>query len=173
MRATKDFIQESHPPFSVINLEPAFLVGKNELATTPEAVLSGSNAIILGALLGTTLPSPRPGNTVHVDDVARAQVESLSPKIKGNQDFVLSSGGLAGTDFDDALEIVQRRFPEVVKEGVLPLGGSTQASRYKVDTSKAEATFGAFQDYEAQIVSLVGHYVEVVEKGKKGAKDAA
>lgn len=67
--------------------------------------------------------------------------------------------------WDNALEIAGKQFPEAVEKGILPLGGSTPAQKLKIDGSRAEKVFGfRYQDFEAQVVSLVGHYVDVVEK---------
>jgi hypothetical protein len=67
--------------------------------------------------------------------------------------------------WDDAIYIARKHFPEAVAKGILPLGGSTPAQILRVDGSRAEKVFGfKYRDFEAQVVSLVGHYVDVAEK---------
>lgn len=67
--------------------------------------------------------------------------------------------------WDDALDIARKHFPAAVQTGILPPGGSTPALKLKVDGSRAEKVFGfTYRDFEAQVVSLVGHYVDLAEK---------
>jgi len=147
---------------------PAFLIGKHELQTTPDIIStrSSSNGLLLSNLLGDTSPSPLPATFVHLDDAAMVHVLALNPAVQGNQDFVANSGGLdGGAVWDDALYIARKHFPEAVAKGILPLGGSTPAQILRVDGSRAEKVFGfKYRDFEAQVVSLVGHYVDVAEK---------
>ncbi|KAL8823146.1 MAG: hypothetical protein Q9170_008377, partial [Blastenia crenularia] len=169
-RAVQDFVRNKSLQFTVINLFPSFAVGRHELATSPEMINApgSSNIVPLAPILGDGMPFPVPGITVHVNDVATAHVAALDPKIEGNQDFVLTSGGIEGIKWDDAKEIVRRRFPEEVQKGSLPLKGSTEARRIKVDGSKAERVLGfRYKRFEEQIVDLVRHYLDALEKQRK------
>lgn len=74
--------------------------------------------------------------------------------------------------FDDAKEIVARRFPEAVKNGDLPNNGSNPSVVSKFNASKTEKTFGIkFASYEDVVVSVVGHYLELLEKERKEEKN--
>ncbi|OAL37396.1 hypothetical protein AYO20_03245 [Fonsecaea nubica] len=158
---TRDFISEENPHFTVVNIMPTFVIGKNELATTPAAVNSGSNALALIPLLGTQNPNGMPGATCHVDDVAYVHVASLDSKIQGNQNFGVNYD-VNGVKWDDAIDIVKKHFPQAVEQGVFPLGGSQPSSPMPFDASKTEEVFGIkFKNFEEQIVSLAGHYIEV------------
>ncbi|KAI4276541.1 MAG: hypothetical protein LQ337_002423 [Flavoplaca oasis] len=149
---------------------PSFVVGKHELLTTPEDIIGPktSNAVPLAPIFAEGMPFPLPGNTVHIEDVASIHIAALDPTIEGNQDFVLDAGGLEGIIWDDAKEIVKRRFPEAVEKGLLPLQGSSATRDSKVDGSKAERVFGLkYKDFEEQIVSIVAQYLEAVERTKQ------
>ncbi len=165
--AGNDFIEKECPHFSVAYIFPSFVIGKNELARTTEAVSQGSNSLLTQLLLGGSDPFPLDGATVHVDDVAYTHVKSLDPSIEGNQKFICNSGGVEGSVWEDANDIVGRKFPDAVKEGILPLGGSQATSKIMFDTSRTEKLLGVeFKDWEEQVVSLVGWYIENAQKAQ-------
>ncbi|KIX98704.1 uncharacterized protein Z520_05164 [Fonsecaea multimorphosa CBS 102226] len=158
---TRDFISREKPHFTVINIMPTFVIGKNELATTPAAVTAGSNALAFIPLLGMQNPNGLPGATCHVDDVAFVHIASLDPKIQGNQNFGINYD-VNGIKWDDAIDIVKKHFPEALKKGVFPLGGSLKPLPMPFDASKTEEVFGIkFKSFEEQIVNLASHYIEV------------
>jgi hypothetical protein len=67
--------------------------------------------------------------------------------------------------WDDASEIVVRRFPDAVKDGVLPLGGSQATTKVSFNTSKTREVLGfEFKGWEEQVVSAAGWYIEVARK---------
>ena len=149
---------------------PSFVVGKHELLTTPDDIIGPktSNSVPLAPIFAEGTPFPFPGCTVHIDDVASVHIAALDSKIEGNQDFILTAGGIDGIQFDDAKEIVRRRFPDAVEKGLLPLQGSSATKEAKIDGSKAERVFGLkYQSFEEQIVSIVGQYLEAVERTKQ------
>ncbi|KAL8850470.1 MAG: hypothetical protein Q9221_004612 [Calogaya cf. arnoldii] len=170
-RATQDFLRTtSKPHFTITNIMPSFVVGKHELLTTPDDIISPktTNLVPMAPIFGDGMPFAFPGLTVHVDDVAKVHIAALDPNIDGNQDFVLTAGGTDGIQWNDAKEIVRRRFPDAVEKGLLPCQGSTETKMMKVDGSKAEKIFDfKYKDFEEQIVSIVGQYLEAVEKSNQ------
>ena len=80
---------------------PSFVLGRHALATSTSYLtsLACTNGILLSPLLGGNFAFPLAGTTVHVDDVARAHIQSLKVDIHGNQDFVLSAGGIGGVQW--------------------------------------------------------------------------
>jgi nucleoside-diphosphate-sugar epimerase len=160
---TRDFIAKENPHFSVSNVMPTFVIGKNELATTPETVNAGSNGIAMMPLLGIHSPSPMPSFVCHVDDVAFVHVAALKPEVKGNRNFGVNYLGDSPVQWDEAIDIVKKHFPKEVEKGVFPLGGSVPSLPTHFDASKTEQTFGIkFKNYEEAVVNLAGHYAEVV-----------
>ncbi|KAL8910224.1 MAG: hypothetical protein Q9171_004467 [Xanthocarpia ochracea] len=169
-KSTQDFIRDTKPLFPIINIMPSFVIGKHELLTTPEDIISPktSNSVALGPIFDDGMPFPMPCAAVHIDDVANVHVAALDPKIDGNQDFALNAGGIEGMQWNDAKEIVKRRFPEAVDKGLLPLKGSTETKSMKIDASKAERVFNfRYKDFEEQIMSVVGHYLDAVERSNQ------
>lgn len=167
---TLDFVAKEKPHFDVINVLPSFVIGKNELANTKEAISapSGSNAIALNPIFGGQNPAGAPSVTVHVEDVAYVHVAALNPNIAGNQSFGVNWNGIKGINWDDAIEIVKRHFPKEVESGLFPLGGSQASNLIKFDATRTEEVFGIkFKSFEEQIVSLAGWYAEVARNRAK------
>jgi nucleoside-diphosphate-sugar epimerase len=163
LRATYDFIATQKPTFDIINTLPAFFIGKNELITSLDKVATGTNGMVLGPILGNKASDPLAGTTVFVNDVAKVQVLALNPKIEGNQNFMLSSEGVNGVKWDDAIEIVRRNFPEEVKKGVFKLDGTQPTTELKIDSARTEEVFGfKLASFEEQVKSIVGHYLELI-----------
>jgi nucleoside-diphosphate-sugar epimerase len=111
-------------------------------------------------------PVPVPGMSVLVDDVAKVHVMALdSSGVKGGESFLAASQGIGGTVWGDAIEIVNRNFPEEVKSGVLPNKSPAPTKRIRLDASKTEEVFDfKFASYEEQVKSMVKQYLEMVRK---------
>lgn len=161
-KATQDFIARENPAFDVVTVIPSFILGKNELVTDPERITVGSNGHLFTQILGQDT-FPLVGHTVHVDDVARVHVSALDPKIPGNASYIVSSGGLDGIVWADALKIVAENYPKAVAAGTLPNNGSRATLPLKLDARKAEEVFGIeFIGFEDQVKSVTEHYLELV-----------
>ena len=168
--ATLEFVKTEKPHFDVVNINPSFVFGKNELAVTEEAARSGTNAIVLAPILGVSPPSPMPGTSVHVDDVAGLHIRVLDPDLKvdpakGYTTFAANSQWQTGVSFDDGKVIAQKYFPEVVEKGLLKNDGHIEVAKMEYDASSTEEVLGwKFKDYEEQVKSALGHYLEVASK---------
>jgi nucleoside-diphosphate-sugar epimerase len=166
LHASEEFVADSKPHFDIINIMPSIVIGANELTTSvTEMRTRGTNRYALTAMEGVKNPKPKPSTTVFVDDVAKIEVLALDPRIPGGQNFLVSSGGVEGTTWNDLIDIVRRNFPEEVARGVWPLDGDQPTKRTKVDSSRTEEVFGfKLAGYETQIKSVVKHYLELLEK---------
>ncbi|KAH8800233.1 hypothetical protein F5884DRAFT_891068 [Xylogone sp. PMI_703] len=153
-KATNEFIAKQKPIFDVISLMPTFIIGKNELVTDPERIIEGSNGLAFSQILGQNGDSIA-GCTVHINDVAKAYVQALDPNIPGDSHFLLNSGELSGTVWEDAINIVAKSYPWAVAEGILPNNGIIKTKASKIDARK-------FLSYEEQIKSVTSHYLELV-----------
>jgi hypothetical protein len=123
--------------------------------------------MVLAMLLGRTL-GPFAGYTVHVDDVAKAHVLALDPTIvPGGQSYILSQPAR----WDDAKDIVRKRFAEALAARVLVLTGGIDTTEIPVDVSLTESTFGfRLKSFEEQVCSVVGHFLELREKSRAATK---
>lgn len=99
----------------------------------------------------------------HLDDVAQAHVESLSPAITGDHFFLLAAPGSDCATWDSALEIIKRRYPKEVEEGLFKVDVGTPTIRVRVDCSYAEKTLGLkLRNYEEAVVEVAEHYLELL-----------
>lgn len=147
---------------------PSFIIGKNELASF-DNIENGTNAFALAPLRGYSRP-PAVGVTVYINDVARVHVKALDSTILPDNEktiydsFMVSSGGLDGTNFDDAIEIYKKYFDGQVSKELFPLTGTQPTKPFKLDSERTEKVFGLkFADYETQVKSVVEHYVELAK----------
>ncbi|KAH6714078.1 hypothetical protein BKA61DRAFT_735620 [Leptodontidium sp. MPI-SDFR-AT-0119] len=162
LAASEMFVKNEKPQFDIISLLPSVIVGKNELHTTKEEVLASNNGFILGPLLDRKAEMPLLGQSVHVDDVAKAHIYALNPSFPGNKRLMVSSGGIQGTTWDDAKEIAQRLYSQQVSGGLFPLKGTTPTRPLRLDSSETEQLFGwNLVGYEEQVKSVVDHYLEL------------
>jgi len=162
--ATKEFVKEKKPEWDVINIMPSFVVGDNEIITDPKLISDGTVSAAFAQVLGGDSGWGNvPSTSIHVADIARLHVDALNPKIEGNQSFLAVSEGERGTRWEEAIEIVNRNFPEAVKKGILPNNGKAATKRTKVDSSRTEKVFGfKFQSYEEQVKSVVKQYLTLL-----------
>ncbi len=151
------------PAFDLINIEPVFVLGRDETITDEAGILKGSNGVLLRPVLG--LPSaPYPGVPVHVDDVAMMHVRALDRAIPGNQDYLASSHPLRGINWDEAFDIIKKHYPKECAEGIFKVDTAErpQTGKLLVDSTKAEKTFGfTFKSFEEQVLSVAGQYLEL------------
>lgn len=57
LNATDKFMDEKKPHFSIVNIMPGLIVGRNELTTVAEDLLKSTNVFILGPVLGLQVPA--------------------------------------------------------------------------------------------------------------------
>ncbi len=123
-----------NPRFDLISIMPTYIVGRNELITDLSDVMDGTNVRVLGAVVLGDIDRVVPGTTVLLEDVARIHVLALdTDKIPGNQAFMVNSNGEKGIVFNDAHEIVARRFPDAVKDGIFENKGNQPTKHVPVD----------------------------------------
>jgi hypothetical protein len=104
-----------------------------------------------------------PSTSVHVQDIARLHVESLDPRIEGNQSFLAVSEGERGTRWEEAIDTMARNFPGAVKKGVLKNNGTAATKRTKVNCERTGKVFGwKFQSYDEQVKSVTKQYLGLV-----------
>jgi nucleoside-diphosphate-sugar epimerase len=162
LQEAEAWIRTKNPDFDVVHLHPSFVLGRNDLAMNTRETLKGTNAIILGIVLGRKMGS-NAGASVHSEDVAMAHVRALSSDIPGNASYILSQQARWG----DVKDIVQREFPDAVQKRILPNSGSAETHEVAFNTSLTEETFGfSHLGFEDQVKSVVGHYLELQTRNR-------
>lgn len=170
LKRAEAFTKEQNPGFDAIHIMPSFILGRDNLCTSTERFMQGTNVLALSQALGIDVPQAptRTNNFNSVEDCARVHVLSLDKtKVPGNQSFIVSNSGTDGMAWDDANEIVKRRFPKEVASEIFPANGKSQTVVCKLDVSKTEEVFGfKHASYEECVVGICEHYLEVLEREK-------
>ncbi|KAG6142048.1 hypothetical protein E4U38_006109 [Claviceps purpurea] len=162
--AIQDFLRDKTPQFTVVNILPVFIIGRDDKITGVKSYYSkGTNSFLMGPLLGIKNHiTVMGGNSVHLDDVAELHVRALDENLTtGNETIIAAAGPMR---WSDCFDIVQRRFPKECAEGVFPFDDILRpsTSAVNVDNSKAKRLLGReFKTYEEQVVSVVEHYLEL------------
>jgi len=162
LNETEKWIKQEKPSFDVVNIFPSFILGADELVTDPKDAMNGTNYTVLKPTLGLDA-SYCPGCSIHVLDVAEAHVKALDASVPGNRGYVLSSEGLAGTNWTKSFDIVKRKFPDAVEKGLLPNNGTIVPVPIQIDERSSEKLLGMkYKGFEAQVESIVGHYLTLL-----------
>lgn len=152
--AVDSFVKTQSPPFDVVVLVPSFVFGPGNLDQSADEFARGSNALLLGHLLGKPV-GPLPTISVHIDDVAKSHVEALKLSVPAGK-YLLDS---EETDWSVARAVVKKHFPEQVGK-LFPEEAETQTIKLHLDGSKAEKAFGLrFKSFEEQVKDTVGYYL--------------
>ncbi|KAJ9654180.1 hypothetical protein H2198_006744 [Neophaeococcomyces mojaviensis] len=160
--ATRRFILEENPYFNIIHVMPSFVIGRNGYATKREDYTTGSNSIALAPLLGINIAQGRPGFACYVDDVASVHIAALRSDVQGHQSFGVNYDGLNGINWNDAIDIVKRKAPELVSNGLFSFNGSVVTQKVPFNTSKTEKQLGInFKSFEDMIIDVSRAYAAV------------
>ncbi|KAM0476512.1 hypothetical protein ACHAPX_006427 [Trichoderma viride] len=165
--ATKEWMAKHKPSFDLITIEPVFVLGRDDSATTVEELFRGSNGMLLGPLVGHPQPRPTACNPVHVDDVALMHVRALDPAIPGNEDYLSNSHSLENMEWAQTFDIIKKHFPKECAEGIFKVDTTERPATLKlrIDSTKAEKAFGiTFKSFEEQVVSAAGQYLELISR---------
>jgi len=150
-------MEEKKPKFSVVNLMPGYVIGRNELAESSAKLRAGSNFVVLNLVTRVVNPNTVVGTVVDVRDTARVQVEALDEeKVVGNyRSFVVERP----VELNDAVTIAKKAFPEAFEKGILK-GGSTNSVYQAYEGKETKEIFGELRTYE-MVKSVVGQFVEL------------
>jgi nucleoside-diphosphate-sugar epimerase len=160
LKVTEEFVVIEQPHFTVNNVAPSAVIGKNEIATTAADSISGTNSIALGHVLGLS-QGPTPSAVVYLDDIARTHILALSPSVPGNQVFIGVSDN-SNNRWEDAFDVVKQNFPQAVTDGTFPLTGSNPTIRLIIDNSWTRKTLHQeFLPYAEQVRSVAQHYLDL------------
>ncbi|PYI12201.1 NAD(P)-binding protein [Aspergillus sclerotiicarbonarius CBS 121057] len=172
--AVRDFVRNSQPHFDFVNLLPSVVIGPDtRLDFNPAAgagdLLQGARASVIAAALTPSLNSSFPyvGTPVHVADVARAHVDAVDTDlVPGNSEYILSSDTPDGVVWDrDVRDICRKFFPEEVSNKTLPMEGSLQSIKWRLDAQETEKVFGwQCVRFEETMKELISQYLQLHAK---------
>lgn len=160
LQAAETWYEDMRPAFDIVHLHPSFVLGRNGMVSTPNECMKGTNAMILGMLLGKNFGSAFAGATVHVDDVARCHVIAAAGfrTEPGCTSFILSQK----SRWNDAKAVAKRLFPEAVAKKILVSSGDIGTTHIPIDSTETEETFGFhFQSFDEQLYSLISQFLDL------------
>ncbi|KAK1672626.1 reductase [Colletotrichum godetiae] len=138
LHASEAWMKEHSPKFNLVSIIPAWIWGHDELSTTAESLLSGSNSVLLEYLRGRKSDTPILSGFVSVDDVAAAHICALSPSVSGKQSFLLGRH----VAMEEARAIAMENFPQAFADGVYSADGSQPTISVPTDASEGERLLG-------------------------------
>ncbi|KAI3537238.1 reductase [Colletotrichum paranaense] len=145
--------------FDLISVIPAWIWGRDELSTTAESLLSGSNSVLLEYLRGRKSDTPILSSFISVDDVAAAHVNALSPSVSGKQSFLLGRH----VAIEEARAIAMENFPQAFADGVYSADGSQPTISVPTDASEGERLLGRkFASGEDMVRDVAGQFSQLV-----------
>lgn len=165
-RRAESWMAERKPGFDLVSLFPAYVIGRDELATSTADLMKSSNSMILRLATGATQPGPAEfcGFT-HVDDISLMQVIALDKaKVSGNQGYLFCTN----ETYAECSEIIAKEFPEEIKSGLLPNTGTVESQQVKIDVERESHTFRdiKFHGIESMVRDTVQQYVELAKAEK-------
>ncbi|KAK2598895.1 hypothetical protein QQS21_005637 [Conoideocrella luteorostrata] len=157
---TDRFIKEKKPSFTVVNVFPGFVFGRDDRALDVKELDAGTNRIVLATITGKSTHNPMPAGATHVDDVAKAHLAGLKEGFSGN------FGVTKVHDFNDAWIAIQKHFPEAVADGTFKKGNQpTVPVNWNAHQTEIDLKFN-FKTYEDMVVDVAGQYLELSGKKK-------
>ncbi|KAK3677301.1 hypothetical protein LTR78_002839 [Recurvomyces mirabilis] len=168
-RAVDDWIKE-HPKahFDVVRVLPGYIQGANELAQNTKEAAVGSNEGTFNVALGNLLSGPKPTAQIYLDDIAETHVVALDKqKVDGGKALISVANDGKGWVWDDFVPVVERLFPDEVKNGILKPHKGQEGGEVAFDVYETVKVLGHdFAGIETMVRSVVEQYLRL--KGNEG-----
>lgn len=166
LNATDDLMKSNEVGFDLVNIMPAYVLGRKELATTAQEALEGSNMVGTGIVVNGPAPWPVPGITCHVDDVAEAHVKALTYKSAEGKK-VGNFAVVTQFDPDEVFGIVEKAFPKAAAKGIFKKADQ-QWIEVGFDAAKTEEKLleRKFRTVEEQIKDTAEQVLELMKEEK-------
>lgn len=159
--AADDFVRANKGKFDLIYVIPGHTLGANELTTTREEMLNGSNGATIRTALGQREDGEKLTAQVLLDDVARAHIEALKPEVARNGDsFLLAGNGGLGIPWDTVAAEIEKQYPQEVARGDLKPAKGQQDWMTRFDVESSEKALGyKFAGVEEMVRSVIRQYL--------------
>ena len=124
---------------------------------------NGSNSAIIGTALGIIIDKPKLTAQVLLEDVAKAHVFALDPRIAPSLTNLLVVGnGGRGIPWDEMATIVEHYYPEEVSAGILSPTKGQQDWMTRFDVRASEQALGfRFAGGAEMVRSVVDQYLQL------------
>lgn len=171
--AADEFIKNNKLHYDVVSILPSYVQGRNEPVTSSRDLTNrpSSNQTMIRFVQGYKEAEPRPSDFVLVDDVAAVHVAAMEANdIVSGERFIAAYPPCV--PWAEVEKVARKLFPKEVESGILPLGGECPDRSLDFDSSKTTEKFGVqFHGIEDMVRSLVGQYVEMVERERNIGKN--
>jgi nucleoside-diphosphate-sugar epimerase len=84
LEVTETWVAKHKSHFDVVNVAPAYVIGRSELITDPKDILIGTNSTAIATVFGKKTTAPNASITAHLDDVVLLHVKALDPRVPWN-----------------------------------------------------------------------------------------
>jgi nucleoside-diphosphate-sugar epimerase len=114
LEVAESWVAKHKSHFDVVNVAPAFVIGKSELVENPEDILLGTNAAAIEAVFGRKNPYPTASITAHVDDTALLHIKALDSRVPSNSLWLAVDAETETILWNDALAVAAKRYPKAI-----------------------------------------------------------
>ncbi|KAI0971032.1 putative cinnamoyl-CoA reductase [Xylaria arbuscula] len=160
-----EFVKTHNPHFTVSNVMPGYVFGRNELALDAATMLAqnSSNTFLAMAITGGEPPFPILDGFAHIDDVADVHLRVAFLDSKGGPtDF----GVVTKVDYNTTFDYVKKAFPDAVAEGIFKKGNIISVPT-NYDSSETEELLGRkLKSFETAVIDVASQYLEKIGKDK-------
>jgi len=165
-----EYVEKNNVHYDLIRVLPGYIQGANELYSSADemrdpAVL-GSNEGSMLVALGIKVNGPKPHEQVFLDDAAKAHVIALKAEgVKNLDNLLLVGNGGDSTPWKDVVSVVEKLYPEEVKNGVLKPAMGDEDKGGDSDVASSEKALGfKFAGPDVYVRSVVDQYLDFVGK---------
>ncbi|RFU24080.1 hypothetical protein B7463_g12263, partial [Scytalidium lignicola] len=164
-KAAWDFLENEHPNFDLVVLNPPMVYGPLRHTVPSIKDLNESTARIYNLFINTTRDSPLPPNGLHVytdvRDLATAHILAMTTPQASNQRFVISTGQIRSQEISDML---RANIPSLESRTPIgtPGGNPLPETAYTTSSAKAEKELGLkFRSKEETFVELARQLLQI------------
>ncbi|KAM0553165.1 hypothetical protein ACHAPJ_007452 [Fusarium lateritium] len=161
LNASEVWMKKHNPKFDMINILPGWIWGHQELATSADDLLAGSNSHLLSVLGATEKPYHIHSSVVSIHDCANAHLLALDPKVERNQAFIV--GQLE--NLEQASTIAHSYVPEAFTKGIFSNTTKQPIVKFPQDGSKTRIALGLeLRPFEEVVKEVASQYWELSNK---------
>ncbi|RAL03179.1 cinnamoyl-CoA reductase [Aspergillus ibericus CBS 121593] len=162
LNRTDEFIDTQNPHFSIVHIIPGYVFGHDHLVHDAETARTKASScgMLLRGFTGEELPNPMHGGFVHIDDLALVHLKAL--ELETTSETPSSFGACTMVDFSSVWEIIEKRFPKAVAEGIFERG-EYHTLPVMYDSSETERVLGIkFRAFENAVCDVAVQYLELM-----------
>ncbi|PWY77305.1 cinnamoyl-CoA reductase [Aspergillus sclerotioniger CBS 115572] len=165
LNMTDSFMETKKPHFSVAHIIPGYVFGRDERIYDANTARNNRSScgMLLRGFTGSGIPSHMHGGFVHIDDLAAVHMKVL--ELEPTPDTPTSFGACTVVDFSRVWEIIEKKFPKAVAEGIFECG-SLHTLPIAYDSSETERILGIkLRPFEEAVSDVAMQYLGLMGEG--------